>query len=915
MKSILTLACTLTVLGTALNAQHPVVPGVERLRQSTASDPALRGRILLQELACTACHEADALVPRKAPDLSRIGGRVTKTWLRRFLIDPQGTKPGTTMPDPMPGLDAKSRAENVDLLVHYLASRGGPLAGAKIAASPGLAERGRGLFHSIGCVACHTPEGSKPGPTDVPLGDLARKTTIDELVQFLLDVKTTRPSARMPDLRLEAKDAKALAMYLLRAQLDNPQSASAASISRPGLHYDYYEKSVNKLPDFKAIKAVESGRTDRVTLDVPARLERKRKNKYLLRFRGELVVPEAGDYTLFIASDDGSRFFLDGELLIDNDGTHGTTEKSARLELSRGAHEVEIQFFEKGGGAELKMAWSGPAFEKTRIPDAAFQTTGARPMIPLDSQSFAVDRQKAAQGEKLFATLGCASCHEKAVARGPRLSALSNSFAGCLSTAPGQGAVDYSLSAKQRNVLHSALNTKAWQAELKPASAVRMQMAVHNCYACHERGGIGGVEEARDAHFTTKSAIDLGDEGRLPPPLNGIGGKLRDDALLGILAHGKHHIRARFMKTRMPSFDAATANAMTRAFVAADQSATPTASPAFDKHKVEVGRRIVGTTGFACVTCHNVNGNKSPAIQGVDIAAASARLRPDWFRRYLKNPMAERPGTRMPGYWPEDKSPFADLLGGSSDKQIEAVWSYLSLGKSMPPPKGVMPPDGRARMEMTPIDGPIVHRTFMKDVGPRSILCGFPENLHVAFDAHGVRMAKVWRGRFFDASGVSSGRTDKFLGPLSEDVLDLPAPSFAVLDDAKAAWPELPRTARNVGGDFLGYKLDAAGVPTFKYRLMGMTIEETPIADLAEGGSILRRKFVVSGHGNGKMFFLVWRGAEIEKTADGAWKSGDVVISLTGDATNPSVRQGSNTSELLLPIRGKVVRFEEVIRW
>ncbi len=822
------------------------------------------------------------------------------------------------MPDVMAGLDAETRAKNVDLLLHYLASRGGRLKAALTPASRGLAEHGRKLFHSIGCVACHSPETSPPSATDVPLGDLASKTTIDELIRFLTDVKSTRPSGRMPDLRLTEKEARALAMYLLRAQIDNPQSASIAKVSRPGLRYDYYEMNVSALPDFDTIKAVESGYVAELTIDVPARIKRKRNEHFVLRYHAELIVPETGSYTLFISSDDGSQLLLDDELVIDNDGTHGMREKSTRLELTRGTHAFELRFFEKGGGEELAVAWSGPTFDKTSIQASALQTRGERPMLPIGSKSFAINTSKVSAGKAIYQSLGCASCHEGKTdtPRAKPLDKLSRSASGCLGENPSSGAVQYGLSAGQQDDLRRALTTKAWQTKLDAKTAVQVQLASHNCYACHERDGIGGVESSRDTHFTTKSAIDLGDEGRLPPPLNGVGDKLHAKAITGILAAGKHHIRARYMNTRMPNFDQPTADALTRAFVAADLKTSATKAPEFDKQKVEVGRRIVGTRGFACVTCHNVNGNRSPAIQGIDLASATLRLRPDWFRRFVKNPMAMRPGTRMPGFWPGDKSPFADLLGGSSDAQIEAVWSYLSLGKSMPPPKGVMPPDGRPAQELSPLDRPIVHRTFMKDVGPRTILCGFPENLHVAFDAHGVRMAKVWRGRFFDASGVSSGRTDKFLSPLGVDVLDLPAPAFASLSSANAAWPKQPRTARNVGGDFLGYTLDPSGNPTFRYRLQGTAISEQPLPELAAGGSILRRKFTVRSSAQSKqLHFLVWRGAKIEKVADATWSSGDVTIQLIGNRNATILRQSGGEMELLLTIQGETNTFEEVIRW
>ena len=134
----------------------------------------------------------------------------------------------------------------------------------------------------------------------------------------------------------------------------------------------------------------------------------------------------------------------------------------------------------------------------------------------------------------------------------------------------------------------------------------------------------------------------------------------------------------------------------------------------------------------------------------------------------------------MPQFFPDGQSPFIDILGGNTKRQIEAMWSYLSLKNSLQLPEGIVPV-GEVAMELIPMNTPIVHRTFMDEVGPRSILTGFPEKLNTAFDANVVRLAKVWRGRFFDHSGVESGRTDRFLKPLGEDILDLP-PGPARLD-------------------------------------------------------------------------------------------------------------------------------------
>ncbi len=58
-----------------------------------------------------------------------------------------------------------------------------------------------------------------------------------------------------------------------------------------------------------------------------------------------------------------------------------------------------------------------------------------------------------------------------------------------------------------------------------------------NCYACHSRDGMGGPEISRNPLFKT-SMKEMGDEGRLPPPLDGVGDKLQRSYLESILDAG-----------------------------------------------------------------------------------------------------------------------------------------------------------------------------------------------------------------------------------------------------------------------------------------------------------------------------------------------------------------------------------------
>ena len=51
------------------------------------------------------------------------------------------------------------------------------------------------------------------------------------------------------------------------------------------------------------------------------------KNHFCILFEAPLKVRAEEEYQFTLTTDDGSRFYIDGELLIENDGAHGPIEK------------------------------------------------------------------------------------------------------------------------------------------------------------------------------------------------------------------------------------------------------------------------------------------------------------------------------------------------------------------------------------------------------------------------------------------------------------------------------------------------------------------------------------------------------------------------------------------------------------
>ncbi|MDX2145997.1 MAG: PA14 domain-containing protein [Planctomycetota bacterium] len=98
-----------------------------------------------------------------------------------------------------------------------------------------------------------------------------------------------------------------------------------------------------------------------------------RRTEVAARFTGYFNAPADGLYQFFTASDDGSQLFIGDRLVVDNQGLHGTVERSGFAALRAGLHAIRIDFFQGGGPGSLTALVEGPALNKQVIPAALFR--------------------------------------------------------------------------------------------------------------------------------------------------------------------------------------------------------------------------------------------------------------------------------------------------------------------------------------------------------------------------------------------------------------------------------------------------------------------------------------------------------------------------------------------------------------
>src|SRR5262245_44496511 len=709
------------VLGSAVlsiapvSASHPFVAGFERFHSGPVAEPAAGGRLLLGELNCTSCHAADGQAKKQAPILDGIGGRARVSHLRKYIADPQAVKPGTTMPDLLAG--NPDRATKVEALVQFLASTG-----TLKQTRPDLKAtlRGRDSYSKVGCAACHGPRDILGEPTKqaigfVPLGDVKGKYTIPVLAAFLANPLQTRPAGRMPHL-LKPNEATDVANYLLQGiRLNIPAGMGTTA-------YSYFEGGWENLQDFGNLKPKLRGTS--LAFEIGSA---KAESHYGFRFEGYFRADAAGKYTFTLSSDDGSRLLIDGKKIVDNDGIHATETKAGSVELTKGVHQVIVDYFQGGGEATLDVAIEGPGLVRQPLAPLVAATEADLDKKPepksndKDEDALTLKPELIEMGKVLFVSSGCASCHRLSVDKQPLSSTLKATeldrlkpLGGCIAELPGKGLPRYSLNVTQRRALGEAIDRPPAVSN-ESAAVIARTMLTYNCYACHVRDKVGGPTELTDRLFTTTTP-EMGDEGRVRPPLDGVGAKLNLEYPKKVLDKGAD---ARpYMHTSMPGFGAANVGHLADAFAALDKlpAVPPVKFTESDGKIIGTGRFMVGAQAFGCIKCHTFAGNKAEGVQGIDMLLMPKRLKRDWFHAYCIDPQKVRPGTRMPTAWPNGQSVLPNLLDGQADLQIEAIWAYLG-SKSPQIPAGM----GRKFMPLTPTDGAIIYRNFIQGAGTRPI--------------------------------------------------------------------------------------------------------------------------------------------------------------------------------------------------
>jgi mono/diheme cytochrome c family protein len=277
-------------------------------------------------------------------------------------------------------------------------------------------------------------------------------------------------------------------------------------------------------------------------------------------------------------------------------------------------------------------------------------------------------------GRDLVQARGCLSCHSVSSlvnkATAPKLS--TNWQKGCVVRAPN--APQFRFTEVQRQALVEFGKTdRSSLARQIPSEFAQRQIRQLNCRACH------GQQEGF-------------------PPVDILGGKLRPEWIAAFISgkipykpRSETHPRGEpWLFARMPVFGA-HGQSLADGMAALHGYPPRTSMEKADPDLAKIGQKLVGKEGgFSCVSCHAVGPVQATDVfdsEGINLAWSAERLLPQYYRRWVRNPLAIDPQTKMPIYFDEDgRSPLTEIMEGDGEKQITAIWHYLLMGEKMPRP-------------------------------------------------------------------------------------------------------------------------------------------------------------------------------------------------------------------------------------
>jgi cytochrome c2 len=663
-----------------------------------------------QEVSLTLGQEVNIPIRtlrKPGPSLYKVASKTNKEWMRKWLANPVDFRPNTYMPR-FWGLDNNAgtpdrNAVEINAIAEYLFAVSDQ---PKYPEPPvqGDVENGKKLVGQLGCMGCHVIDEKLmdikvPGSLKQYMDDwqyrrlrsqgpqltgVGSKTGVNWLFAWLKDPKQYHPRTKMPNLRLADQEATDVAAYL--ASLHNEKTDQET------------------LPEAKA-ELLDMETVEYLQVTLPTEEARQKINNL-----DDLI-------ELYFVDEETMKYYQDPARL-------------AREEAQLKALQKEFEeTFDDAVDHKAKALAAQIEQVKAKM-QAAKQTVAAMQFT---------DKKNVYLGSKLISRYGCYACHdihgfETAKPIGTELSEWGSKPVDKLDFglvdiekarllwlkqklhAPrsfDNGRIDvtrmpqellkmpkFNLTDEQIDqivtVVSGMTDEKLTPNEARQLTPAEFQMERGrwtvkelNCIGCHIVEAQGGAVRA--------TGIATGME---PPMLSGTptqlhqGQRTQPDWLFQFIKAPQTGQIRPWLHVRMPTFGLTDgeANVLVKYFALQGEAQFPYQSPKIDMtpEHLAAGKQLFEQ--LKCALCHIVDGKAlgKPLAEipeedlprlAPNLSQAHLRLQRDWLvNKWLVEPLAQQPGTRMPQF--EYGTAIApNILGGDGRKQIEALVDYvLTLG-------------------------------------------------------------------------------------------------------------------------------------------------------------------------------------------------------------------------------------------
>ncbi|MEM9559975.1 MAG: M12 family metallo-peptidase [Planctomycetota bacterium] len=155
----------------------------------------------------------------------------------------------------------------------------------------------------------------------------------------------------------------------------DPAPVDSALLS-PGLRFEFYQTdgTLTQLPDFDTLTPFSSWIVSQINFPNSSSLAAGSlfSDNVAALFEGYVFAEQAGVYTFTTSSNEGSRLYVGGQMVVDNDGLHNTRSISGQIGLQAGYHDLRVEYFEATGEASLVVSWEAPSGQFGVIESTSF---------------------------------------------------------------------------------------------------------------------------------------------------------------------------------------------------------------------------------------------------------------------------------------------------------------------------------------------------------------------------------------------------------------------------------------------------------------------------------------------------------------------------------------------------------------